>query len=161
MKSTILLVNVFEENYELLFHIVYAIAPNVDDTMDILQESFLRAFLYYNTSIKTEEEVLKWLITINKNTAKTYKKKNKSFESLDDYGNMVGVNDIPLIDFFLLDLKSLKTTVPENLFDCLMMNILGGVPLLEVSRKSKISYERLRYWKIIVLKELKEWIKDA
>lgn len=158
MKSTILLLRVFEENYKSLFRIVYSYTYNIDDTMDILQETFIRAYMQYN-SYKSKEDTLKLLMTISKNTAITYKKQNKTYDPLDMIGK-VGATDIPSLDMFLKDLKALGSSVPIDLFNYVMMNVLGGVPLLEVSRKSTIPYERLRYWKEIIIKGLSRWIKS-
>ena len=156
MKSTILLLHVFEKNYKALFRIVYAITCNVEDTLDILQETFLRAYMRYN-SYRSKEDTLKFLVALSKNTAIAYKK-NTTIESVE-MAHKIGATDIPSLDMFLLELKALGSTMPIEMFNYLMMNILGGVPLLEISRKSKIPFERLIHWKKIVLTELSHWFK--
>lgn len=156
-KATLLLI--FEENYKLLFRIVYSISHNLNDSLDILQETFLRAFLYYDSK-KSYDESLKWLIVISKNAAKTYIKQNKSYEPLEKCVNEIGPSDISFLEIFLYDIKK-ESIVPDDLCDYLLMNILDKVSLLEISHRTGISYERLRYWKKKFINELYLWIKDT
>ncbi len=74
--------------------------------------------------------------------------------------NALGTSDLTLSIFLLYNLDALEDTVPTDLFDYLLMNIIDGVSLLEISKRSKVSYEKLRYWRNILLNELRLWIKD-
>lgn len=156
-KTTLFLT--FEENYKLLFRVVYSVAHDKDDSLDILQETFLRAFLHFNSKM-SYTETLRWLITISKNTAKTHIKQNKTFEPLENYIDEIGVSDISFTDLFIYDLKK-GSVVPNKLFDLLIMNIIDEISLSEISRKTNISYERLRYWRKKLINDLYEWIKEA
>lgn len=156
MKSTILLLHVFEENYKALYQIVHSITRNTQDTLDILQETFLTAYTRYNTH-KSKAETLKLLIALSQNTACSYKKSEKDSESSD---RIHKATETPALARFLKEVKKFESVVPIDIFNQLMINILGGVPLLEVSRKSKVPYTQLLHWKSIVLKDLSDWIED-
>ncbi len=156
-KATLLLI--FEENYKLLFRVVYSISHDLNDSLDILQETFLRAFLYFDSN-KSYDENLKWLIVISKNTAKTFIKQNKSYEPLEKYVNEIGPSDISFMEVFLYDIRK-DSIVPNDLCDYLLTNIFDKVSLLEISRNTGVSYERLRYWRKKFINELYLWIKDT
>jgi hypothetical protein len=156
-KNTFLII--FKDSYKLLFRIVYSIVNDTNDTQDVLQESFLRAFLHFDSK-KSYDETLKWLIVISKNTAKTYVKQNRTYEPLENYVNEIGSSDISFLEVFLYDIKK-DSIVPNDLCDYLLMNIFDKVSLLEISRNTGISYERLRYWRKKFINELYLWIKDV
>ncbi len=155
MKGTILLLRVFEENYKMLYKIVHSITRNTEDTLDILQETFLTAYTRYN-SHRSKTDTLKLLITISQSTANSYKKRGKAPDSPDCSGK---ATDAPALAQFLQELKSHESVVPIDIFNQLMINIIGGVPLLEVSRKSKVPYTQLLHWKSIILKDVSQRIK--
>jgi hypothetical protein len=79
---------------------------------------------------------------------------------LDKYVNEIGPSDISFLEIFLYDIKK-ESIVPNDLCDYLLANILEKVSLLEISRNTGISYERLRYWRKKFINELYLWIKDT
>ena len=151
---------VYEKYYKFLFRIVYFITQNVEDTSDIIQEAFLKAYERFDSD-KPKEEILKWLITAAKNNAFSFIKRRKKIELIDDYINIFSSTDLSLSIILLYNLDTLKNTVPTELFDYLIMNIIDDVPLLKLSKKTGISYEKFRCWRGILFNELKSWIKDA
>ncbi len=151
-----LLLKVFQDYNKLLFRIVYAIIPKTEDVEDILQETFVKALLS-NKNDMTEEETIKWLITIARNTSFSFLRKNKPTELLDDYMDTLTTSDWSLGNLFLIDLNSLNTKVPIELIKYFILNIKYEVSLLEISRKTTVSYERLRYRKKIFIEDFITW----
>ena len=153
------LTKLYKDNYKLLFRVVNAMTLNVEDTLDILQETFLKAFVHYNAD-NTETENLKWLIVIAKNTTYTFLKKNRPHEPIDKHLDTMGKTGIELFGIFIATIKETGTSVPAELYDHLIMHITEDVSLLSISKKTDISYERLRYWKKILIRELKKHIQN-
>jgi DNA-directed RNA polymerase specialized sigma24 family protein len=127
--------------------------PQIADVENILQETFIKALLHYRENM-TEEDLTKWLIKIARNTTTSFLRQNKPTESLDDYINILHAPELPLDSIYLFDLENINTSVPTELFKYLILNIKDEVSLLEISRRTNISYERLRYWKKVFIEEL-------
>lgn len=151
-----LLLKIFQDYYKLLFRTVYAKAPQIEDVEDILQETFVKALLHYSNDM-TEEDTIKWLIKITRNTTTSFLRQKRQTESLDDYINTLHAPELPLDSLFLIDLENMSTTVPAELFKYLILNIKDEVSLLEISRRTDISYERLRYWKKVFINDFVKW----
>lgn len=158
LDNKITLEDIYRNNYKLLFRIVHLITQNVDDTCDILQDTFLQAHTKFDPC-RTENEIKNWLITIAKNTAFTIIKKQKRYVPIENYLNRVGSTELSLSIAFLYNFEKLEKLFPEELFSYLMMHIMDEVSLLSISKKTGITYEKLRYWKKILIKELKLQIK--
>ena len=149
----------FVENYKLLYKVINFITQNKDDTSDILHDTYLKAVSKFDPK-RSKPEALKWLTIIARNTALSFVKQNKSYDLIENHENIPGSSELSLSVFFLYNLDALENIVPSELFDYLLENIIEGIPLLELSKRSGITYEKLRYWRKILLKELEFWIKD-
>lgn len=132
---------------------------SIDDTLDILQESFIKAFIHYKEE-RSDIDNLKWLITVTKNATYTYMKKNKKHEPLENYFDTIGSSEIDLFSIYIANLKDLGTSMPVELIDHLLMNIIEGESLLSISKKTNISYERLRYWKKTLIKQIVLYLEE-
>lgn len=160
MQNKFSLEVLFEKNYNLIYKVIYCITKNTHDTFDILHDTYLKAYPKFDTS-RSEKEALNWLIIIAKNTAFTFMKKKNKWQSIDNYIKTLYTSDIKLNIILLYNLYSIETKVPDELFDYLLMNIIGGLSLLKISKKTNISYERLRYWRKVLTKELQIYLKDV
>ena len=155
-----LLLKVFQDRYKLLFRIVYAQVRKNEDVEDILQETFKKALLHYSNDM-TEEETIRWLIKIARNTTTSFLRQKRANESIDDHINTLYAQEMPLDSLFLFDLKNMSTTVPTELFKYLILNIKDDVSLLEISRRTDITYERLRYWKKAFINDFIAWFHES
>lgn len=154
-----LLLKVFQDRYKLLFRIVYSMVSQIEDVEDILQEIFIKALMNYRQNM-TEEDTIKWLIKIARNTTISFLRQKRQPESLDDYINTLYTPELPLDSLFLFDVENMNTTVPAELLKYLILNIKDEVSLLEISRRSDLSYERLRYWKKVFINDFITWFHE-
>lgn len=153
------LASVFIENYKLLFRIVYASIGNIEDTKDLLQDVFIRAYNAFRRDIPYDI-ILPWLIVIAKNRAKTYLKKKKTNTISVD----LNINEISyetdFLDFVINDAVSeMITIVPEEFRESLLIHLTEHIPLKRIANKNNIAYARLRYWNKKLLEALKPFIK--
>lgn len=160
MKTQISLEILFEEKYKLLYKIIYCITNDTQDTFDILHDTYLKARSKFDP-YRSEKECLKWLVIIARNTALTFMKKKNKWQCIDNYVKTFYTKDISLDIFFLYSLDNIKSHYPDDIFEYLLMNIVDGVSLFRISKETRISYEKLRYWKKILTKELKKYLKNV
>jgi len=140
------LIKIYTSNYKLIFRIVYAYIGNAEDTKDILQDVFIRAYTAKRSDIPSEE-LLPWLIVIAKNRAKTFPKKKINNISLDE-NNIETPYESDFFKFTIYDaIKEMISIVPEDLREPLKMHFINNIPLKRISKKQGISYSRLRYWR--------------
>ncbi|HPO50813.1 MAG TPA: sigma-70 family RNA polymerase sigma factor [Spirochaetota bacterium] len=100
---------IYKENFNKLFRTAYRIVGNIEDTSDVLQESFLNAYKNFD-NFKWESSVSTWLYKIVVNCSLKYIKKRKSFP-VTDIAKENGVTE----EQFFNNLKSL---------DCVENNVL-------------------------------------
>ena len=151
------LVKLYTENYKLLFRIVFAYTRNVEDTKDILQEVFIRAYKSYTMEIPSEK-ALAWIIVIAKNKAKSYLRQKKIILPIE-YNEFETSYELDYSDFVLYDaLNELIMIIPDDLREPLKLHMTEDVPLKKVARINNIPYSRIRYWKKILVKSLEPFI---
>ncbi len=76
------LVNLYSK---MCFSVAYKIIQDVDETEDIVQESFISAYEYLS-SIKGESKFSTWIYRIVMNKAIAHKNKQKFFDEVDNQG---------------------------------------------------------------------------
>lgn len=130
---------------------------NVEDTKEVLQDSFADALTFFDSQ-KHNQYILPWLIKIAKNNTYTFIKQRKKLENIDNYINILPapVVDQITLEVFLLSIVKSGFNVPDELLKYMFHSIINGVPLLEISQKTKIPYSKLRYWKTKMLKDLRK-----
>ena len=143
----------FLDNYKLLFRIIYSYTADIEDTKDILQETFLKAYRAVNDEI-LPSKLLPWVIVIAKNTAKTFLKKKIVTVHLDDDFNQKSYEPDFLKFTIYNALNDIIYTVPADLRGLLIMNIIEGIPLKKIARDKKIEFSRLRYWHNKLFKDM-------
>jgi RNA polymerase sigma-70 factor (ECF subfamily) len=74
--------NIIEAYSERLFNIVIRMVRNVDDSEDIVQETFTRAYMKRNT-FKGRSSLYTWLVRIALNRALNHMKKQRPMDDLD------------------------------------------------------------------------------
>ncbi|MHB1314208.1 MAG: RNA polymerase sigma factor [Christensenellales bacterium] len=137
--------SIFMNNYHLIFRIVYSYTKNVEDTKDILQDTFIRAYRASKEEL-LPGMILPWLIVIAKNTAKTFMKKKVVTEPLDDYSSVIA-EDPEILTFTLSNaLDGILNTVPQEVRNPLKIGLMEDVPLKRIAEEYKIPYSLLRYW---------------
>jgi hypothetical protein len=79
---------------------------------------------------------------------------------LDDHTDIPAPLDEIVLEVYLLSLLKSDFNVPDELLEYLLLSIIKGVPLTEISEKTNIPYAKLRYWKDKFLKEFKQKFED-
>ncbi len=158
-----ILIKTISDNHKMLFRIVYMYTKNVEDTKEILQDSFADALTHYDPK-KHNRIILPWLIKIAKNNTFTFlkRKQKRNYDHIDEYSEILPapVVDQVTLEVYLLSLVKSGFDVPDELLKLLFLNIINGVPLLEISEKANIPYVKLRYWKNKMLKDLRNRYED-
>ena len=151
------LIKIISENHEFLFRIIFMYTKNVEDTKEILQDSFADALTHFDSQ-KHSQFVLPWLIKIAKNNTYTFLKRKHKYEQIDDYIEFLPAPTIDQVtlEVYLLSLVKAGFDVPDELLKYLFLNIIDGVPLSEISGKINIPYAKLRYWRDKMLKDLRK-----
>jgi RNA polymerase sigma factor (sigma-70 family) len=107
------LARVFTENYKLLFRIVYASVGNIEDTKDLLQDVFIRAYKAFRRDIPYDK-ILPWLIVIAKNRARTHLKKKTNIIPFD-VNNIESSYETDFYGFVIEDaLSEMISIIPEE-----------------------------------------------
>ena len=151
--------SIFINNYKLLFRIVYSYTRSIEDTKDILQDTFLKAYKASKEEILSSQ-LLPWLIVIAKNTTKTFLKKQKVTEQLDDYTYLFS-NEPDFLNFTLYNaLEGILYTIPQDVRIPIKNNLLDGIPLKKIAKDTKIPYSRLRYWSKKLLEDMRAIMKN-
>lgn len=145
--------DIFYKNYKLLFRIVYALTYNIEDTKDILQETYLKAYKAVNEEI-LPNKLLPWMIVIAKNTTKDFLKKHIIMEQIDELSEQNSYEPDFLKFTIYNALKDIIYTVPEDLRNPLKQNVIDGIPLKRLAREKKIPFSRLRYWHDKLIKDV-------
>ncbi len=154
------LTNTISENHKFLFRIVFSYTRNVEDTKEILQDTFADALENYDPK-KHKNRILPWLIKIAKNNTFTFLKRRRNYECLDDYIEILPASiDQVTLEVYLLSLIKSGFDVPDELLKYLFQSIFDGVPLSKISRKTNIPYVKLRYWRVKMLEELRKRYED-
>lgn len=73
---------IYEAHKNAIYNFFYQSTLNKEISQDLTQETFLKAFKYFN-SYKGDSSMKTWLFAIAKNNLKTYKSKNKAFLEVD------------------------------------------------------------------------------
>ena len=146
--------DVFTINYKLLFRIVYAQTGNIEDTKDILQDTYVKAYKASSSHIPSDK-LLPWLIVIAKNTSRTHTKKQRPSQPIDDNDMFLTYETDFLEQFVYKALAGILNIAPEDLRIPLKENIIDEIPLKKIARLHKIKYSRLRYWKKKILSYMK------
>lgn len=146
--------DVFTTNYKLLFRIVYAQTGDIEDTKDILQDTFVKAYKASSSHISSDK-ILPWLIVIAKNTSKTHTKRQQVSLIVDEQDEVFNYEP-NLLEFSVYSaLKGILYLAPEELRIPLQENIVNEIPLKKLARIHKIRYSRLRYWKKRIVSYMK------
>ncbi len=150
----------FKTHYKLLFRIIYAYTQNIEDTKDVLQDTFIRAFKGYRSDIP-EDKLLPWIIVIAKNTAKTFIKRQNVYRITGEIADFAVQNEPDFLEFMLHEsISACLLTIPDDLRDLLKMNLVDSVPLKKVARVSNVPYSTLRYWQSRLFHDLKHLIRE-
>jgi RNA polymerase sigma factor (sigma-70 family) len=155
-----LLVKVFADNYKLLFRIIHSRTRCVEDSQDILQETFIKAYKYYRTKIP-EDRILPWLVAIAKHTAITYRKGLPAVEPIEPYLDFLGdAAQTDAMDEIHIDaFNECFFSIPADLQIVLKRHILDEVPLKRLARLYHVPFGRLRYWRAVFYRSAAELMK--
>ncbi len=152
------LLKTFTDNYKMLFRIVYSFAGNTEDTKDILQDVFLKAYKAYNS--KSANGLLPWIIVIAKNTARTHIRRQKY--ALAAVNDTVDLDYRPdFLEFWIHDaIKEMVLLVPEDLREPLRLHLIDGIALKRLAKEQRIPYSRLLYWNNKLLEFIKPFLEE-
>jgi RNA polymerase sigma factor (sigma-70 family) len=151
--------SVFIKNYKLLFRIIYGYTKDIENTKDILQDTFLKAYKSSRDEI-LPEKLLPWMIVIAKNTAKTFLKKQVYMNQIDEQINQISY-DSDLLNFTIFNaLEDLINTIPDDLREAIKIHLLEDIPLRRISRERQIQFTRIRYWHDKLIKDMQSIIGE-
>jgi len=138
--------DIFTANYKLLFRIVYSQTGDVEDTKDVLQDTYLKAYRALRQHIPSAK-LLPWLIVIAKNTSRTHMKKQRNVYPMDNLDEQYAYEP-DLLGFVIHNaLQTIFAMVPEDIRVPLKESLIDEIPLKRIARSYNIEYARLRYWK--------------
>lgn len=150
----------FKNNYKLLFRIIYAYTQNIEDTKDILQDTFIRAYKGYRPEIP-EDKLLPWIIVIAKNTARTFLKKQNIYSTAIELTDNDMQSEPDFLEFLIEEsVAACLLTIPDDLRDLLKMHLIDSVPLKKVARAGNVPYSTLRYWQDRLFSDLRHLIGE-
>lgn len=92
---------VYDEYYEVVYKSIYMRLLNRENTEDVIQETFIKAYNSWDSFDKSKAKIQTWLCTIAKNTMLNYirdnrKHNNYSYEEMNENGFEPGQEDSEL-----------------------------------------------------------------
>ncbi|MFZ5975625.1 MAG: RNA polymerase sigma factor [Bacillota bacterium] len=146
--------DVFTTNYKLLFRIVYSYTGNIEDTKDILQDTFVKAYKSSSSHI-SPDKLLPWLIVIAKNTSLTHTKRQRFSQPIGDQDTLF-TYEPNLLEFSMYHaLEGILRIAPEDIRIPLKEHLVDEIPLKKVARMHALQYTRVRYWKKKIVSYMK------
>ncbi len=127
-----------ERHYLPLFNFVfYKLLLNRERAEDIVQETFLKAYLKLNT-FKVDRKFKTWLYRIAINTTNNYYRKGE-YEPLDENNPSDTIDPVDAVEKVLSvgKLRSVMKNLPEDKFQILSLYYIQGKSVLEISREIK------------------------
>ena len=143
----------YEHFAESMLGICYRYTKSMDDAQDVLQEGFIKVFKYLH-QYKSEGELGGWIRRIMVNTALTYLKQSKRYQSdlsfLDSSLHPVS-NDNPEIGLNAKDLAELIRQLPTGYQTIFNLHAVEGYSHVEIGKilginegTSRSQYSRAR-----------------
>lgn len=152
------ILKIFTDNYKLIFRVVYAYTKNIDDTKDVLQETFIKACNGYRSDIP-QNKLLPWIIVIAKNTAKTLLRRQNTLQLVYDLPDIQCETDF--LQFWVDEsVSACLLTMPGDIRRLLEINLMDNIPLKKIAKKSNVPYSKLRYWQNRLFKDLERLINE-
>lgn len=122
---------IYLESKKSVFYVIYLITKSVEDTEDLMQETYLD-FLSYYKKLKPDTDIIAFLVTSGKNKALNFYNRNKR---KDDYisklKNYSYSND-KYFDTGLL--KTIQDNLSEKEFEVFTLHTLGEYSFKEMSK---------------------------
>jgi len=140
----------FERHYEALWKYTLVILKNTDDTKEVINETFFRAFRQIR-NFRKEGAFSAWLFRIARNLSIDYlKKRHNELEFLTDQAVMQRVD--PLKEKILEELEFLKSEYKE----IILLKDIAGYRIQEISQIMDITISAAKTLHHRAIKKLRE-----
>lgn len=152
------LLKAYVKNKKLLVRIIRKFVYQDADIEDLLQQTYCKALAANYTNISPEKLPL-LLVTIARNEAISFVRKNKVHQNIENF-----VNDAKLstcIDESNLVFEAVVSFIilaPTSIQKALKSHIIDEVPLVQAAKNYGTTRSELRYWKTKIFKDLKKYI---
>ncbi len=144
----------YEQYNALVFRSVYSYCPDPYAVKDIVQETFIRAFVYYSTFEKKENSSFEaWLVTIAKNETFKYMQKQAKYNELVEDINQVESSSIEnevITKLAIEEIHSALKHLPALSRDIFLLRFMQSLSFKEIGQKLGIdeSVARQRVFRI-------------
>jgi len=134
---------IVEEYSERLYNIIYKMVLNRDDSLDILQNTFLKAFKAA-PKFKGESSLYTYLAAIALNEARERFRKEKRFlffdlDIIDEEKNIPDINEEKEKESVRERVNSALKKLPESFREVLVLKDVDGLSLKEISEIANLS----------------------
>jgi len=135
--------NAFEElvreHQSYVYNIIYRMIGNKEDSMDLLQDTFLKAFIYLK-KFRGESSIKTWLYKIAYNTTLDYIKRNRSKDTVYvEYIRTLEAEDIIGNRFIKEVILNEIQKLPFEYRSVLVLRDLEGMDYKEISQITNLS----------------------
>ncbi len=155
----------FDEFYTLTKYPIYysllALVNNEDVAEDILEETYLK-FLQSLPKIKAHKNPLGFLLTVSRNLARDYFKKENRLTSIDDYvlETEIGAYVTDNYDFSDVLLERMKTMLTPLEYEVVVLRILSELTHKEIAKLLKKPIGTITWTYQNALQKLQEGLSD-
>lgn len=119
------------ENKEKHYRLAYSYVKNVDDAMDIVQESIYKAFSSIN-SLREPSYMKTWFYRIVVNTSLDFIRKRKKMVVVDE--EVISSFDSGAVDIYPnIDLQKALDDLPDNYRSIIVLRFFEDLPIKEVA----------------------------
>lgn len=143
---------IYLESKKSVFYAIYLITKSVEDTEDLMQETYLD-FLSYYKRLKPDTDVVAFLVTSAKNKALNFYNRNKRRDEFVSKLKSYSYSDDKYFDTGLL--ATIKNNLSENEYNVFLLHVLGEYSFKEISNITKISIGTLTWMYQEIRKKLK------
>lgn len=129
-------------NEKLFYRLAYSYVKNIDDAIDVVQESILKAFLSID-SLKNFNYIKTWFYRIIVNVSLDFLRKRKREIIIDE--EYLLSNDTSTIDHYKdIDLKRALDALPEKYRSIIVLRFFEDLKLEEISEILKVNVNTVK-----------------
>lgn len=145
-------------SYEAMYRIAYTYVRNVDDALDIVQDSAYKA-IKYAKNVKKEEYIETWIFRIVINTSIDFIRKNKREiltdipEELNHAGNTDQYQDFDTIQALNILNEKERAVIILRFFEDKRLEDIAGILNIKLSTTKSLLYRSLKKLKIELERE--------
>ena len=149
--------NIYNEYYKLIYYIIYSIIKNHENTLDILNDTFIKAFNNidkFNVH-NNESNIKSWIVKIAKNEAINFLKKKKKDKLLSLDLDISNLKDEQIsMDKFIIEFKDILDDLE---LEILIYRIIYNMKLKDIADILKMKINDIYYIYQKALNKLKKY----